>query len=208
MSIPDPVLTAEQPSARRLLRSTAIAAGVAAAILVTIVLPAEYGVDPTGIGRVLGLKAMGETKMAFAREEAGHEGAEGPAAVAEGTIVPTTPNAVLTGSMSTDSASSDVTEVILLPNQGEEIKLTMRKDARAVYAWATNRGAVNYDTHGDSPTLKYHGYAKGAAVRADSGVLTAAFDGQHGWFWRNRGRDTVVVSLRTSGDYQELKRMP
>jgi hypothetical protein len=67
---------------------------------------------------------------------------------------------------------------------------------------------VNYDTHGDSPTLKYHGYGKGSGRPSDEGTLVAAFDGNHGWFWRNRGRDTVVVTLRTNGDYQELKRMP
>jgi hypothetical protein len=38
----------ELPSSRTLLRSTLIAAAVAAVLLVTVVLPAEYGVDPTG----------------------------------------------------------------------------------------------------------------------------------------------------------------
>ncbi|HEU0076657.1 MAG TPA: hypothetical protein VFQ76_03350, partial [Longimicrobiaceae bacterium] len=50
----------ELPSSRALLRSTAIAAATAAVLLVTVVLPAEYGVDPTGVGRVLGLTEMGE----------------------------------------------------------------------------------------------------------------------------------------------------
>jgi len=27
----------------------------------------------------------------------------------------------------------------------------------------------------------------------------------HGWFWRNRGREPVTVTLRTRGDYQDLK---
>jgi hypothetical protein len=36
-------------------------------------------------------------------------------------------------------------------------------------------------------------------------VLVAAFDGRHGWFWRNRGRQPVTVTLRTSGDYRDLK---
>jgi hypothetical protein len=71
VSAPGP--TPELPSARRLLKSTVLAALVAAAILVTIVLPAEYGVDPTGIGRALGLTQMGETKAALAKEAAGHE---------------------------------------------------------------------------------------------------------------------------------------
>ncbi|MBN9320526.1 MAG: transmembrane anchor protein, partial [Caulobacterales bacterium] len=59
---------ADLPTASRLLRSTAIAVGVAATLLVTVVLPAEYAVDPTGIGRLLGLTEMGSVKMAIARE--------------------------------------------------------------------------------------------------------------------------------------------
>ena len=53
---------AELPTSAQLLRSTLIAAGVATALLVTVVLPAEYGIDPTGVGRVLGLAEMGEIK--------------------------------------------------------------------------------------------------------------------------------------------------
>jgi hypothetical protein len=41
---------AELPSSAQLIRSTIIAAGVAAALLVTVVLPAEYGIDPLGSG--------------------------------------------------------------------------------------------------------------------------------------------------------------
>jgi hypothetical protein len=58
------------PSARSLLRSTFVALALAAGVLCTIVLPAEYGVDPTGIGRVLGLTQMGEIKVRLAREAA------------------------------------------------------------------------------------------------------------------------------------------
>jgi hypothetical protein len=46
---------AELPTSAQLIRSTLIAAGIAAALLVTVVLPAEYGIDPTGAGRALGL---------------------------------------------------------------------------------------------------------------------------------------------------------
>ncbi|MFG9957587.1 transmembrane anchor protein, partial [Pseudomonas aeruginosa] len=45
----------ELPTSRQLLRSTVIAVGVAAALLVTVVMPSEYAIDPTGVGRVLGL---------------------------------------------------------------------------------------------------------------------------------------------------------
>ena len=50
---------AELPSTAQLLRSTFIALFAAVAILVTVVLPAEYGIDPTGTGRALGFTQLG-----------------------------------------------------------------------------------------------------------------------------------------------------
>jgi hypothetical protein len=43
---------------RRLALATAAAALVAAMVLVVAVLPAEYGIDPTGVGRAIGLVAL------------------------------------------------------------------------------------------------------------------------------------------------------
>jgi hypothetical protein len=100
--------------------------------------------------------------------------------------------------------NSDEVSITLTPGQGREIKLEMREGASVDYAWVVDGGVVNYDTHGDRPGLSYHGYAKGTARASDEGVLVAAFDGMHGWFWRNRGRQPVTVRLRTSGEYQNL----
>jgi hypothetical protein len=47
-----------------------IALLVAAALLVTVVLPSEYGIDPTRAGRLLGLTEMGEIKTQLASEAA------------------------------------------------------------------------------------------------------------------------------------------
>lgn len=58
------------PSARTLWRSTLVAMAVASLLLVGVVLPSEYGIDPIGVGRVLGLTDMGKLKMALAREAA------------------------------------------------------------------------------------------------------------------------------------------
>ncbi len=59
---------AELPSSGQLLRSTIIAIISAVVILVAIVLPSEYGLDPTGIGKKLGLTQMGEIKLQLAAE--------------------------------------------------------------------------------------------------------------------------------------------
>lgn len=77
MSTPDESTAA--PSRGALLKSTLLALCVAGVLLVTCVLPAEYGVDPTGAGRVLGLTQMGEVKQALAEEEAANAAAQASA---------------------------------------------------------------------------------------------------------------------------------
>ncbi len=49
---------------------------VAATLLVCVVLPAEYGIDATGVGRVLGLTQMGEIKTRLAKEAAADAAAD------------------------------------------------------------------------------------------------------------------------------------
>lgn len=56
------------PTSRQLRRATILAVVVAASLLLTAVLPAEYGVDPTGMGQRLGLTQMGRLKQELARE--------------------------------------------------------------------------------------------------------------------------------------------
>jgi threonine/homoserine efflux transporter RhtA len=73
----------EPPPARRLVRSTIVALVVAGLLLVAVVLPAEYGIDPTGVGRVLGLTRMGEIKTRLAKEAAADAAADAAAAAAE-----------------------------------------------------------------------------------------------------------------------------
>ncbi|MBN9459746.1 MAG: hypothetical protein J0H00_00820 [Burkholderiales bacterium] len=100
----------------------------------------------------------------------------------------------------------DETRFTLAPGQGIEIKLRMNEGTKAAFAWAVQgKGAVNYDTHGDGGGRSIS-YQKGRGVPADEGELVAAFTGNHGWFWRNRGNTEVAVVLRTRGDYLELRR--
>lgn len=213
-SLPDSIAS----SPRKLLRSTAIAIVAALVLLVTVVMPAEYGVDPTGIGQVMGLTRMGQIKAQLAREAAADAAADngaasvpGSAAAAAGPEAGLTAEATSAGGAAVASgAKTDTVQVALKPDEGYEIKLAMNKGARVSYSWSTDRGVVNYDIHADRtepPAIKYHGYGKGQGKPSDEGELVAAFDGMHGWFWRNRTRETVTVTLRTSGDYAELKRM-
>lgn len=183
----------ELPSKQQLLRSTIIALIVGATLLVTTVLPAEYGIDPTGVGGVLGLKEMGVIKMQLAEEAANHNAEQAANAVAV-TPEPT-------------PQKSDTTTVTLKPNEGVEYKLEMSKGAKAKYEWTSAGGPVNHNLHTDQPGGSSHSYSKGAGVERDAGEITAVSDGYHGWFWRNRNSKDVTITLKTSGDYKSIKRM-
>ncbi len=205
----------ELPSTGKLLRSTVIAALIAVALLITAVLPAEYGIDPTGIGRALGLTQMGEIKTALSAEARAEKAAPAPqktqAAVPAAPVEkPVAATSVETPGKETASTQQHTMTVQLKPGQGAEIKLTMRKDATVRYEWTVQGGSVNYDTHGDTvnaPKGFYHGYGKGRNTARDAGTLQAAFDGTHGWFWRNRSGAEVTVTLKTSGNYEQIKRV-
>lgn len=211
---------AELPSTAQLIKSTVLALIAAAVILVTIVLPAEHAVDPTGIGRMLKLTQMGEIRQQLAAEaEADRikdrqqqptpqpEKRSGlmdrlasliisPAA-AQGRIV-----------VAQAAAKKDELTITLKPTEGVEYKLTMVKGATVQFDWTVEGGVVNYDMHGTPRGGgKETSYKTERGVAKQSGTLTAGFDGSHGWFWRNRGTQPVTIKLKVEGAYSELKKM-
>jgi len=191
---------AELPSQAQLLRSTAIAIVTAGVLLTTVVLPAEYGIDPTGIGSVLRLTEMGRIKMALANE-----------ALAEQAAPARTPQAFSAPAQAAaPGMRSDEMQVTLAPGAGTEVKMTMRKGATVRYEWKTDGGLVNHDTHGEPENAApntFHRYKKEKDVTGNSGEFSAVFDGNHGWFWRNRGVKPVTITLKTSGAYSSIKKM-
>ncbi|WP_370194322.1 hypothetical protein [Aurantimonas coralicida] len=234
---------AELPSTGKLVRSTAIAAVTATAILIAVVLPAEYGIDPTGVGSALNLTEMGEIKTQLAAEaeaDAARDAAARAAPATGADATPLPPAAVgvvpppvaplappappappaperqssLVGAIGSLFVSSAVAQemrqdemtITLAPGEGAEIKLTMQEGEIASFAWVVSEGgAVNYDTHGDGGGQNIS-YEKGRSVSSDEGTIQAAFTGNHGWFWRNRGDAPVSLTLRTSGTYTAFDR--
>ena len=182
------------PTSSQLLKSTIVAICVGCALLILIVLPAEYGTDPTGVGELLGLKKMGEIKTRlkqdFLKENIGAK--DELMVVAE-----------------TGIENHDVMEFVIAPDEAIEIKLEMKKGSIAKYKWTTQNGGLNYNLHGDGHkgSQKSISYKKGRMTSSDSGEFKAEFDGYHGWFWRNRNNKSVTVTLETIGDYILIKQM-
>lgn len=203
----------ELPSTRQLLKSTLGAIIIASVILVVAVLPAEYGIDPTGLGATLGLTQMGEIKNQLNKEAQSETAppeiinSKPPEQTIIADIQTLTTETVTTEPAPAPVVNRDSTEVTLAPGEAAEIKLVMNKGDTVNYNWIVNTGHVNYDTHGDKPGVNYHNYTKGKAVKSDTGALIAAFDGKHGWFWRNRSDKTVTVTLTVTGQFDAFVRV-
>ena len=201
--------SSDLPSVAKLIKSTVVAIVLAAIILVTAVLPAEYGLDPTGVGNLLGLTKMGEIKVSLAQEAAA-EMATATAMVMKTEaqevakpVAKAIENAV--GTQVQESVKSDSITLSLKPDQGREVKVKMVKGGKVSYKWKTSNGLANFDIHGDSAKHKinYFNYSKGSAESSD-GVLEAEFDGKHGWFWRNRTGKPMTITLEVKGEFTEM----
>lgn len=208
----DTPLQAELPSSKQLMKSTVLAVIAAIVLLFTVVLPAEYGIDPTGVGKLLRLTEMGQVKQQLAEEAA----ADAAGLLATDTLASETPDidnvaeqavsATLSDTAVANGQWRDEIPFTLTPGEGLEIKMKMAAGGKSEYSWIVTGGDVNFDTHGDAPGQAIS-YEKGRGIAADEGVLEAAFTGNHGWFWRNRGQSDVQVVLRTRGDYSTIKKM-
>ena len=202
----------ELPSTRKLVRSTVIALLTAVGLLVTVVMPSEYAVDPTGVGRALGLTQMGELKIILAQEalaDAAPPQAVAPAPAPQvAQVQPIAKPVAQPVATPTPALKTNQMSVTLKPGEGTEIKLDVLKNKTVSYEWTAVGGPVNYDTHGEPYNGEkgyFHSYNKGKQVKSDKGEFTAIFDGTHGWFWRNRSNNDVTIALKTTGDYLSVK---
>ncbi len=142
------------PSMGRLIKSTILAICLAALILVTVVLPAEYGLDPTGVGSFIGLVKMGEIKVSLAQEAAADRAIiEIPESKSTSNATPASESVAEAASPeSAESAAAVATDemtVTLNPDEGKEIKLTMKEGAKVTYVGWTDGGSANFDAHDD-----------------------------------------------------------
>jgi hypothetical protein len=62
----------EAPSLKTILIATAAALGVGTLVLVVAIFPAEFGVDPLGTGRLLGLTALSADENPFEEQLIAH----------------------------------------------------------------------------------------------------------------------------------------
>lgn len=196
-------MTDSLPTRSQLLKATAAALVVAGAILITVVLPAEYGIDPTGMGRMLGLARL---SAPGGEKAAGLPAASAPVPLPENASV--MQPAAGTVTKSDVPFRSDEMQLTLEPFEGAEIKAAMRQGEQFVFSWTVQGGKVNVDMHGERPNAgdEFTSYWKDTKQTRAQGTFVAPFAGSHGWYWLNRGEQPVTVKVKVSGFYEKLYR--
>ena len=163
-------------SSKTLLKATASAICVAIAVLITVILPAEYNIDPTGLGQKLGLTILAPTPE---------------------TEIPNKPEYAGTDEY-------QLIEVTVPAGKGIEYKFSMQQSQKMTYEWLSDGSSLYFDLHGE-PAGDTTGYFESYAIATLSemkGSFTAPFAGSHGWYWRNKSDKPVTVQLRVKGQYK------
>ena len=198
-----------QPASSKRLVAGSIAAVVfAILLLVTVVLPAQYGIDPTGAGRVMGLTALSSSgTVAFEITDVigGNEVIRTVEIADAGTPTPLPNPAVF--QQGTGPARTETLNVPIGPEEETEVKVVMTEGKMILFDWQVNRGDIYSDYHGHDPELgsefwvRYREQMEGSN---GEGSLVAPFGGEHGWYWVNYNEYPVVVTLTVTGYFDGL----
>ena len=165
------------PSNRSLISATVFALIFGLIVLLVAILPAEYGIDPTGLGKSFGL-----TKLA------------NPAA--------STAETAATSTKQSGGVEKHETMITIAPGAGLEYKFQVLEGEKIHYEWDAD-GSLYFDLHGEpkgDTTGFYETYAESISEYMKGKFITP-FEGSHGWYWENKSDSEVVVTLTVAGKF-------
>jgi hypothetical protein len=199
----------QPPGKRTIVIGTVAALAVAAVILVTIIWPAEYGRDPTGVGGLLGIKGMSTAPtqtIEIVDNVGGNERVRELEIPDFGDPVPL-PNPNVHQPESATPQTRTVT-LELDVDAETEVKAVLGENKMIVYSWSVDRGILYSDFHGHNEEfgsdfwVRYQEDQRGSP--GQSGSLVAPFEGEHGWYWVNLNDHPVTVTLTVTGYFEDL----
>jgi hypothetical protein len=155
------------------LKAVVISLLIAIIALVLFILPAEYNIDPTGVGKQLGLTVFNDkTTVSDEKSEK-------------------------------IASKKDAVVVTVPAGKGIEYKLAMQQFEKVTYQWQTNGDDVYVDLHGEpkGDTSGYFESYAIAELAKMKGSFTAPFTGSHGWYWKNQTSADIQIELNFDGEY-------
>lgn len=176
-------------------------------------MPSEYGIDPTGTGKLLGLNELYEAQAD--KEETSDDKPTsqvikrvlkienvGPAGIA----IPTEILAAIPKGQYAER--EDDIEVIIPANKGLEYKILVKKYGQVKYEWNSGDETMFFDFHGDPKIeAKSQWYESHTIAYSNHmiGTFTSPFEGRHGWYYVNKTNRDIVVKIKLKGQYQLTK---
>lgn len=200
---------------RKVIKALVFALIMGVVVLVTAVLPAEYGIDPTGSGELLGFGKLyqpieTESKVVdevpaqklfkiLTLEDAG-----------AGPDVKRPKEADNPPPAKQYDASEDIVTITIPAGKGLEYKVLLLKYGTMKYEWVTDKGVLFVDFHGEvkeanpPKNVFYESYTV-AYSNNMIGTFLASFEGRHGWYFKNSGPFDIKVTLRLEGEYHLIE---
>ncbi|OGT72485.1 MAG: hypothetical protein A3H44_09850 [Gammaproteobacteria bacterium RIFCSPLOWO2_02_FULL_57_10] len=163
----------DAPSARQLIIGTAAALVVALLVLVTVVMPAEFGIDPLGTGQALGLLELADAS-------------EGPLET-----VPTAHKHDYVEFILEPFQSVEYKYHLAL---NSSMVYSWEATGELVYD-------MHADPEGMEGEEFVESFEQGTGT-SSYGTYHAPFTGIHGWFWENRTFEEIVLRLHSAGFYE------
>ncbi len=168
-------------SNKGLIQALVIALFIAIVALLTMILPAEYNIDPLGLGKALGLTQLSEEAT-------------------ESRIIKSKVPAKTTAS----GFQNDETVIEVPAGKGLEYKFYLEQYKSLTYSWKTDGSEIYFDMHGE-PKDDTSGYFENYVIANASeseGTITTPFTGTHGWYFKNNSDQPIKITLITQGVYQ------
>jgi hypothetical protein len=165
----------ETASPRKIAAATGVALATAVLVLLTAVLPAEYGIDPLGAGRVLGLVALAEASPGVIAPQASEFKRDAIEFVL---------------------GAYEAVEYKYRIDRGGSMLFSWR---------ATGTVRYDFHSEPDGAPAGYAESFDQQESRDGHGAFDAPFPGIHGWYWENLGGEEVTIRLITAGFYSEAR---
>ena len=162
-----------ETSPKKILIATFIALIVAAVLLVTTILPAEFSIDPLKTGKLLGIAGMSEEKLVGAlnyQDQPYHQ---------------------------------DTYTTTIGPFGRLEYKYRLEQGATMLFNWEATGDLIydlHAEQDGVDPQEYSPSFDQGQSP-SKKGSYTALFPGIHGWYFENRSTSEVQLELKTTGFY-------
>lgn len=199
-----------------IIKATVAALIIGIVLLLTAVLPAEYGLDPTGAGKALGFTKLYqpiENAKAITEKEKQVQSPHRILKLEDGGSAPKVVKPEEANNPAPDKQfieREDSLQVNIPAGGAIEYKINMLKYGSMKYEWITNDESVFFDFHGEVKQANPPGnvYYESYTVAYSNnmiGTFLSPFEGKHGWYFKNITNADITINLKLKGQYVLIK---